>query len=133
MRKVVVKLNMASFKIFDKNLAAVEARKTILTLNCSIYVGMTILDLSKTLMYDLYYNHLKRNYGDAVKLCMADTDSFLLEITTDGFYKDTAKHNNLFSTSDYPPNHFLFHNVNKKVLGKFKDECPWNPPKNLLS
>ena len=89
---------------------------------------MTILDLSKTLMYDFYYNHLKANYGDDVKLCMTDTDSFLLEIATDDFYKDMAKHSDLFDTSNYPTDHFLFSNANKKVLGKFKDECPGNPP-----
>ena len=128
LRKVLAKPSIKSFKIFDENLAAVEVQKTVLTLNRPIYVGMTILDLSKTLMYDFYYNHLKANYGDGVKLCMTDTDSFLLEIATDDFYKDMAKHSDLFDTSNYPTDHFLFSNANKKVLGKFKDECPGNPP-----
>ena len=123
---------MTSFKIFDNNLADIEVQKTVLTLNRPIYVGMTILDLSKTLMYDFYYNHLKANYGDGVKLCMTDTDSFLLEITNGDFYKDMAKHSNLFDTSNYPTHHFLFSNVNKKVLGKFKDECPGKPPKEYV-
>ena len=102
LRKVLAKPSIKCFKIFDENLAAVEVQKTVLTLNRPIYVGMTILDLSKTLMYDFYYNHLKANYGDDVKLCMTDTDSFLLEIATDNFYKDMAKHSDLFDTSNYP-------------------------------
>ena len=57
--KVLAKPNMTSFKIFDNNLAAVKVQKTVLTINRPIYVEMTILDLSKTLMYDFYYNHLK--------------------------------------------------------------------------
>ena len=64
LRKVLAKPSIKSFKLFDENLAAVEVQKTVLTLNRSIYVGMTILDLRKTLMYDIYYNHLKANYGD---------------------------------------------------------------------
>ena len=54
LRKVLAKPSLKSFKIFDENLAAVEVQKTVLTLNRPIYVGMTILDLSKTLMYDFF-------------------------------------------------------------------------------
>ena len=78
LRKVLAKPSLKSFKIFDENLAAVEVQKTVLTLNRPIYVGMTILDLSKTLMYDFFYNHLRVKYGEDVKLCMTDTDSFLV-------------------------------------------------------
>ena len=60
LRKLLAAPNLVAFRIFDENLAAVEQRKTILTLNRPIYVGMAILDLSKTLMYNFYYNHLKK-------------------------------------------------------------------------
>ena len=107
-------------------------QKTVLTLNRPIYVGMTILDLSKTLMYDFFYNHLRVKYGEDVKLCMTDTDSFLVEIKTKDLYKDMQKDKHLYDLSNFQPEHFLHDAVNKKVLGKFKDECPLHPPKEFI-
>ena len=66
LRKVIAKPNSTSFRIFDENLAVVT--KPTLTLNCPIYASMAILDLSKTLMYDFHYNHIKKLYGDRAKL-----------------------------------------------------------------
>ena len=71
-------------------------------------------------------------YGDNVKLCMTDTDSFLVEVTARDIYEDMGKFRHMFDTSNYPLNHPLYSEVNKKVLGKFKDECPANPPKEYV-
>ena len=85
---------------------------------------MCILDLSKTLMYDFYYNHLKLRNGSRCDLLYTDTDSLLLEIKSGDVYKDMKNRlDELYDTSDYPKDHFLFSQENKKVVGKMKDEC----------
>ena len=101
-------------------------KKTELTFNKPVYLGMSILDLSKTLMYDFHYNYIKQKYGDKAKLLFTDTDSLMYEIQTKDFYKDISedvKHR--FDTSDYPPEHSsgIPPGINKKVHGMFKDEA----------
>ena len=88
---------------------------------------MTILYNSKILMYDFIYNELKKQYGSRCKLLYTDTDSLLLEIETDDVYKDIETNKNLYDTSDYPKEHPLHSNTNKKVLGKMKGECAGTP------
>ncbi|MEW8689040.1 MAG: hypothetical protein AB2556_24740 [Candidatus Thiodiazotropha sp.] len=88
----------------------------------SIYVGTSILDLSKTLMYDFYYNRLQRQYGERCQFLYTDTDSLLLEIETEDVYEDMPKHQDLYNTSDFPKGHLLHSTENKKVLGKMKDK-----------
>ena len=72
-----------SSKIFNKNVEAVHKVKEVLTLNRPAYVGMCILELSKTLMYDFHYNIIKPLYGENAKLLFTDTDSLMYEITTE--------------------------------------------------
>ena len=101
-------------------------KKTNLVFNKPVYLGMCILDLSKTLMYDFHYNYIKRKYGDKPKLLLTDTDSTMYEIQTEDFYKDISvdvKHR--FDTSDNSPNHpsRIPSGLNKKVIGMFKDEA----------
>ena len=83
----------------------------------------SILDLSKHLMYDFYYNQLKAQYGESCQLLCTDTDSLLLELETEDVCKDMAQTQDLYDTSDYPQDHPLYSSANKKVLGKLKDEC----------
>ena len=75
-------------KIRSNDLAGVDMRKTKLVLNKPVYTGMTILDNSKILMYDFFYNHLKKQYRLKCELLYTDMDSLLLEIETDDVYKD---------------------------------------------
>ena len=124
-KKLVAKPNYESRKIFNENLVSVHMKKTSLTMNKPVYLGMCILDLSKTLMYDFHYNYIKKKYGDKAKLLFTDTDSFLYEIQTEDVYKDISEDvKDRFDTSDYPENHpsGIPTGINKKVLGMFKDE-----------
>ena len=129
-KKLTAKPNYESRKILNDNnnesLVSVHMKKTSLTMNKPVYLGMSILDLSKTLMYDFHYNYIKPKYGNRAKLLFTDTDSFLYEIQTEDFYKDISRDvKDRFDTSDYPKNHpsVIVTGINKKVLGMFKDEA----------
>ena len=86
--KLTSKPTYVSSKIFNENLVAVHKIKEALTLNMPAYVGMCILDLSKTLMYDFHYNYIKKKYGDKAKLLFTDTDSLTYEIEVEDVYQD---------------------------------------------
>ena len=106
--KLSAKPNCKHCNIFSENLVAIHAKKTKLVFNKPVYLGMSILDLSKTLMYDFHYNYIKRKYGGKAKLLFTDTDSLMYEIETKDFYKDiSADVKRRFNTSDYPPDHPL--------------------------
>ena len=116
-----------SCKIFNEDLVAVHKIKETLTLNRPAYVGMCILDLSKTLMYDFHYNYIGDKYGDKAKLLFTDTDSLMYEIQTDDVYKDLFIDKEKFDNSDYPKDSPFHYMTNKKVIGKFKDEAAGIP------
>ena len=88
--KLTAKPTYVSSKIFNENLMAVHKVKETLTLNRPAYVGMCILDLSKTLMYDFHYNYIKKKYNNITKarLLFTDTDSLTYEIEAEDVYKD---------------------------------------------
>ena len=92
-------------------------------MNKSIYLGLSILEISKILMYEFWYDYMKPKYNDNVRLCYMDTDSFVRNIKTNDFYKDIA-HDvyNRFDTSNYGVNRPLPIGKNKKVIGLMKDE-----------
>ena len=120
--RLVNKPNFKGFKIFSENLIACHMQKQKLKFDKPIYVGMSILDISKTLMYDFHYNFIREKYGDRAKLLFTDTDSLCYDLRTDDLYKDMKDNQDLFDTSNYPKDHFLYSNQNKKVIGKMKDE-----------
>ena len=76
---------------FSKHLFAVKMGKIEIKMNKLVYLGQAILNLSKTLMYEFYYDYMRPKYGSKVKLCYTDTDSFAYEIETEDFYRDIAK------------------------------------------
>jgi len=109
-------------KIFEENLVAIEMRKMSITLDRPLYVGQSILDISKTLMYDFHYNYIKKNYAN-FKLIYGDTDSFAYYCKTPDIYAIIKRDIDLFDTSNYSTNNiYEIPRVNKCVLGKFKDE-----------
>ena len=127
LRRLIASPAFARANIFDDDLAAIQVHKSRRELNRPVYVGMSVLDISKHRMYDFYYNELRKQYGDRCQLLYTDTDSLLLEIQTEDVYEDMAKHPELYDTSDYPPDHPQYSTANKKVLGKMKDECAGRP------
>ena len=127
--KLSKKTNFESRTIFDENLIAVHMKRTKLVYNKPIYLGMCILDLSKTLMFEFHYDYIKNKYSDRAKLVMTDTDSLIYEIKTDDFYNDIAEDvESKFDTSEFKKDHPAINDfgfkvgVNKKVIGMFKDE-----------
>ena len=124
--KLAAKPNFKHCNIFNENLIAIHMKKTNLTFDKPVYLGMSILDLSKTLMFDFHYNYIKMKYGDKAKLLFTDTDSLMYEIRTEDFYEDIKGDvKDRFDTSDYPSNHpsGIPTGCNKKVLGTFIDEA----------
>lgn len=110
------------FQIFNEDLVGVQNKTINLVLNKPVYVGATILELSKILMYDFHYNVMKPKYGDNLNLLFTDTDSLMYEIFTDNIYQDMTTFRDYFDTSGYDSKHPLYSTTNKKVVGKMKDE-----------
>ena len=88
--KLVLEPNYHTRKQFSENLLAIEMKKTKVKMNKLIYLGLTVLDNSKTLMYDFWYDYIRPKFKDKAKLCYMDTDSFAINIETEDFYKDIA-------------------------------------------
>ena len=82
--------NYHSTKYISKDLLIMEMKKVEIKMNKPIYIGQAILDISKTLMYEFWYGYIKPKYGDKARLCYTDTDSFVVNINTEDFFKDIA-------------------------------------------
>ena len=122
-RKLLSSPSFDRFTIFGNDMAGIHMRKTKLVLNKPVYTGMAILENSKILMFDFYYNHLKARYDHKFELVYTDTDSLLLQIQTEDVYEDMKEHSWLYDTSNYPKDNPLYDNRDKKVLGKMKGAC----------
>ena len=127
--KLSRKPNYERNTIFDEKLIAVHMKRTKLFYNKPVYLGMCILDLSKTLMFQHHYDYIKPMYEDKAKLLMTDTDSLIYEIETEDFYQDIAADvERMFDTSEFDKDHPAIKDFgfkvgkNKKVIGMFKDE-----------
>ena len=90
-KKLVSEPNFHTSKHFSEELMAIEMRKTKVTMNKPVYLGQAILDISKTLMYEFWYDYLKPKYDDKVKICYMDTDSLIIHVNTEDFYKDVVQ------------------------------------------
>ena len=103
--KLMSEPNNHTRKQFSENLLAVEMKKTKVKMNKPVYLGMSILDISKMVMYKFWYNYIKPKYGDRAKLCYTDTDSFTIHIITEDFFEDIADNvKKWFDTSNYDEN-----------------------------
>ncbi|XP_033729514.1 uncharacterized protein LOC117318662 [Pecten maximus] len=123
LRKVCAKPNFQSFKIFNRDLVAVNMKKVNVVLNRPIYAGFCILEVAKICMYQFHYDFMKKKYGSKARVAYTDTDSFIYTIETDNWYQDMIENLDLFDTSNFPKDNALYSTDNCKVLGKMKDEC----------
>ena len=134
-QKLAAKQYYDCCSIFDEHLVAVHMKKTKLYFNKPVYLGMSILDLSKSLMYDFHYNCIRTKYGDKAKLLFTDTDSLAYEFKTKDFFEDINPDiEKWFDIIDYPTNHpsGIKTGLNSKLLGMFKDEAGGRQIVNLL-
>ena len=121
--KLVSEPNYHTINLISKDLSIIEMKKTKVKMNKPIYLGLSILEISKALMYEFWYDYMKPKYANNVKLCCMDTDSFIMNIKTNDFYKDISNDvENRFDTSNYEVNRPLPTGKNKKVIGLMKDE-----------
>ena len=99
---LVLEPNYHTTKIFTQNLSAIEMRKSSISINKLVYLGLSILDLSKTVKYKFWYHYVKAKYGGNTKLCYMDIDSFIVHVKTDDIYKDIAENVEArFDTSNF--------------------------------
>ena len=121
--QLVSEPNGHTTKWFSENVLPTEMRKTKVKMNKPIYLGMAILDISKIVMYELWYDYKKPKYGDNAKLCYTDIDSFIIDIKTEDFYEDIADDvEKRFDISNYEVDRPLPTGKNKNVIGLMKDE-----------
>ena len=121
--KLVSEPNYHTINLISEDLSIIEIKKTKVKMNKPIYLGLSILEISKILMYEFWYSYMKLKYNDNVRLCYMDTDSFVMHIKTNDFDKDIASDvENRFDTSNYEVNRPLPTGKNKKIIGLMKDE-----------
>ena len=130
--RLVSEPNGHTINLISEDLSIIEMKKTKGKMNKPIYLGLSIMEISKTLMYEFWYDYMKPKYNSNVKLCYMDTDSFIMNIKTNDFYKDIASDvENRFDTSNYEANTSetsalarkpLPTGKNKKIIGLMKDE-----------
>ena len=100
--QLVSEPNYHTTKYFSENLLATEMKKIKVKINKPIYLGFSTIEISKTFMYGFWYDYMKPKYGDNVKLCYMDTDSFIIHFKTKDFYEDIADDvEKRFDTSNY--------------------------------
>ena len=115
-----IRANYVTHKLFDKDYATIHEIKPVLVLNKPIYVGFTVLDLSKWMMYDFQCNFIKKNFN--AELLFTDTDSLAYGIKSEDVYKEFHKWKDLFDFGNYSKDLIFYDDTNKKVIGIMKDE-----------
>ena len=131
--KLVLEPNYHTTKWFSENLLAIEMKKASIYMNKQIYLGLAILPLSKIKMYEYWYDEMKPKYSDRIRLCYMDTNSFIMHIKTENFYKDIADEvEKKYDTSNYTVERSLPIGKNKKVIEMMKDELGGNIMKELI-
>ena len=121
--KIVSEPNYHTMNLISENLSIIEMKKVKVKMNNPIYLGLSILEISKIIMYEFWYDYVKKKYGDMVKLCYMDTDSLVMNIKIKDFCKDIAQDvEERFDNSNYDVDRPLPKGKNKKVIGLMKDE-----------
>jgi hypothetical protein len=121
---------IVNFEIYAPRLVSIERKRTNVTLNKPIFLATTVLEISKLVIYEFYYDVLLPKFGENVKLVYQDTDSFVLEISCLDLYKELETISQHLDTSNYPPDHALHSPVGRGEAWLMKDECP---PPNIIT
>ena len=120
--KLVSEPNYHTINLISEDFPIIEMKKTKVKMKKPIYLELSILEISKILMYDFWYDYMKPKYNDNVRLCYMDTDNSIMNIKTNDFYKDISDNvDNRFDTSNYEVKRPLLMGKNKKVIGLMKD------------
>ena len=121
------KLTFAGIHKEYENYSTYTFKQNEITMDKPIYLGFSVLELSKLHMYETYYEKLRPYFGEKhIQLHYMDTDSFVLSVNTKNIIQDLHNLKKYFDFSNLKEDHELFSNINKKVLGKFKIETPKN-------
>ena len=127
LRKLSSDSLFAGWRPLGENLFGTHMHKGHILFNRPVYIGMCVLALSKILLYEYYYNYLKPKYGENCQLLYTDTDSLLLHVHCEDFYKDMGETLDFYDTINYPKDHPLYSKANEKEPGKLKDEVNGKP------
>ena len=117
--KLVSEPNYHTMKLISENLSIIEMKKVKVKMEKPIYLGLSILEISKIVMYEFWYDYVKKKYGNMVKLCYMDTDSLIMNIKTKDIAQDVEE---IFDISNYDVDRPLPKGKNKKVIRLMKDE-----------
>jgi hypothetical protein len=114
--------------IVNEEVVLVDRIRNKVTLNRPIYIGFTVSDVSKLLVFDFHYNVIAKRSGKNTRLLFTDIDSLCYHSITDDVYRDMLEYSHLRDTSNHPRDHPMYSADNMKVIGKMKDECGGKPP-----
>ena len=121
--KLVSEPNYHTINLISEDLSIIEMKKTKVKINKPIYLGLSILEISKILMYEFWYDYMISKYDNNIKLCYMDTHSFIMNIKMNDFYENIANDvENRFDTSNYEVSKPLPMGKNKKVISLMKDQ-----------
>jgi len=130
--KAVSKPSFRQSEIINPDLVMVRAGRGKVILNKPIAVGFSVLELSKLIMYKLFYEYMKPKYRNNCSLLFTDTDSLYMSVKTHDLYADMSKDLQHFDTSNFPPDHPLYSKKNYRVLGKFNSETGSQAPREFV-
>jgi len=130
--KAVSRPTFRRAEIINDDLTMICGARQRVTFNKPISVGFTILDISKLIMYEFYYDYLKPRYGNRCALLFTDTDSFCYNVETEDLYHDMSQILDLFDTSNFGKDHPIYKTKNYRVQGKFKSETGSLAPRELV-
>jgi hypothetical protein len=124
--KIIAQPTVQTWRTFTENLVAVKRAKEVVNLDKPVFLGFTILEMAKQIMYDFHYNYIKPKYGKNARLLFTDTDSLCYAIETENIYKDMLEDKHMYDLSEFPEDHMCYNTENKKKLGVMKDETKAN-------
>jgi hypothetical protein len=107
-KKLIAKPQTEQFLIINEDMVLVDRMKKEVLLNKPIYLGFTVLDVSKLLIFYYHYNVMIKRYGSNARLLFSDTDSLCYHLFTDDVYRDMSEYIDLLDTSGYPRDHPLY-------------------------